>query len=210
MKYNYIADLSEVKELAEKDSAWIEIHRLGKWFHPKWKWMEGTVEMFNSFIKNFENNVIGRKIIFDQSHISTGSSAVGTGFVEKMKMRGDKLVAFVKFTNVGLDLIRNKGHIYFSPEYTDDYIDKELKKHHGPTLIGGALTMRPFLTNLNPIMLSENLENSCYGNTMFSDKTTNKEMMEKMIVELIAEYSKEMGISSEDIFKKLRKGLFSE
>lgn len=159
MKYSYLSDLSEVIELQEQKAAWIDLHRLGRWHHPRHGVLTGTVEKFKSFIANWRSNVLGRKVIFDKSH---DFNQGGTGFLQDMKIDGNKLKGLVEFTPFGIDLIRNKGFIYFSPEYRDSFLNKETRENHGPTLMGGALTPRPFLTNLTPIVLSEEIDNSYF------------------------------------------------
>lgn len=194
MNYCYVTDISEVKELTHKDTAWIEIHRLGKWKHPEYGEMEGTPTLFNSFINNWKNNVLGRQLIFDKNHRPDDG---GTAFVKEMKVEGDRLKARVKFTPFGLDLVRNKAFVYFSPEYTDNYKSKETGKGHGPTLVGGALTLRPFLTNLNPIVMSKNLEDKFFYNCL------PKTIKEDDVMEVIRELADESNNSVEQIAKRL-------
>ena len=74
-----------------------------------------------------------------------------------IKERIDELKALVEFTPWGLELVEGKGFKYFSPEYRDSYIDKETGKEYKNVLYGGALTNRPFLTNLAPVILSEDI-----------------------------------------------------
>ncbi|HDH45468.1 MAG TPA: methyltransferase domain-containing protein [Thermococcus sp.] len=161
-KYYYLSSLSdEERKLAEKDcKAWIEIFRIGKWKHPQYGWIVATREMFESFIRNWKNKVIGRELSFDFHHRPEWGAAA---WVKDMKIEGDRLKAYVEFTPRGCEAVKNKEFIYFSPEYVDDYVDKENPSiHYGPTLLGGGLTNTPFLTNLAPIVLSECVENQMY------------------------------------------------
>lgn len=194
MNYYYVTDISGTKELTHKDTSWIEIHRQGKWHHPEYGKMEGSNKLFNSFISNWKNNVIGRRLIFDKNHKPDDG---GTAFVQDIKIEDDRLKALVKFTPFGLDLVRNKGFIYFSPEYTDNYVDKENKRSHGPTLLGGALTLRPFLTNLRPIVMSKNLEDRIYHNYLSND------IIEDDVLKILEELAEEHKISITDLTSKL-------
>lgn len=155
--YYYLTDISDI-ELEVKDdkkSAWIEIFREGEWNHPKHGVIKGTKKLFNDFIDNWKNNVLGRDISFDKTHNPEDGA---TGWVKNIKIFGDKLKALVEFTPWGIELIEQKGFKYFSPEYRDSYIDKESGKEHKNVLFGGGITNRPFLTNLAPIVLSEDMD----------------------------------------------------
>ncbi len=159
--FYYLTDISDIKFLEEGDkkSAWIEIFREGVWTHPKHGVIEGTQKLFGDFINNWEQNVLGRQVAIDKNH---NPDEGATGWIKDLKVFGDRLKAFVEFTPWGLDLIQNKGFRYFSPEYTSKYTSKDTNKEIKNVLIGGALTLRPFLTNLNPIVLSEDIKLDSY------------------------------------------------
>lgn len=155
--YYYLTDISDI-ELEVKDdkkSAWIEIFREGEWNHPKHGIIKGTKKLFQDFIDNWKNNILGRDISFDKTHNPEDGA---TGWVKGMKIVGDRLKALVEFTPWGLELIEQKGFKYFSPEYRDSYTDKESGKEYKNVLFGGGITNRPFLTNLAPIVLSEDMD----------------------------------------------------
>ena len=155
--YHYLTDISDIL-LEEKDgkkTSWVEVFREGEWNHPKWGIIKGTKKLFNDFIDNWKNNVLGRDIALDKTHNPEDGA---TGWVKDMKIVGDRLKALVEWTPWGLDLIENKGFKYFSPEYRDSYIDKENGKEYKNVLFGGGITNRPFLTKLAPIILSEDMD----------------------------------------------------
>jgi len=159
--YYYLTDISDI-QLEEKDgkkSSWIEVFRIGKWNHPKYGIIEGTTKLFGDFIKNWKDRVLGRDISLDKTHEPSDGA---TGWVQELKIKGDRLLALIEWTPWGIELIEQKGFKYFSPEYRDVYVDKESGKEHKNVLFGGALTNRPFLTDLAPIVLSEDLENQCF------------------------------------------------
>lgn len=159
-KFYYLTDISDIQleEKEGKKSAWIEIFREGKWNHPKYGEVEGTKDIFKNFINNWKNNVLGRDIAIDKTH---DPSEGATGWIKDLKIDGDRLKAFVEFTPWGLELIEQKGFKYFSPEFVSKYRDKENpEKEYSNVLFGGALTNRPFLTNLAPLILSEDFQKS--------------------------------------------------
>ncbi len=154
--FYYMTEIDEkiLKELEDKTMITIDVFREGKWQHPTWGQIEGNKSLFNDFIKNWKGNIVGRDLIFDKNHRPEDG---GTGIVKDLFIDGDKLKAKVELTNFGIDLIKNRGFRYFSPEYTSKYTNKETGNIVENVLLGGALTLRPFLTNLSPIILSEQL-----------------------------------------------------
>ena len=159
--YYYISDISDIQleEKEGKKTSWIEIFRIGEWLHPKWGKIEGKKKLFNDFIDNWKNNVLGRDVAIDKTHNPEDGA---TGWVKDMQIVGDRLKAFIEWTPFGIELIEQKGFRYFSPEYRDSYTDKESGKEYKNVLCGGGLTNRPFLTNLAPVVLSEDLESQCF------------------------------------------------
>lgn len=152
-KFYYLESLETI-ELENKKS-WLNIHRIGSWKHPTYGKIEGTFKKFEKMIENFENKVIGRDIPMDARH-SHGESL---GWIEKLKIVGEKLMALVSWTPVGEKIVKDRIFKYISPEYDENYQDKETGKKYGPTLIAIAATNFPFLTKLEPMALSEDLEN---------------------------------------------------
>jgi len=153
--FYYLTEIDDsiLKELEDKTTIIIDMFREGKWHHPSHGIIQGTKKLFNDFIKNWKENIIGRDIMIDKNHKPEDG---GTGLIKDLFIDGDKLKAKVELTNFGIDLIKNFGFRYFSPEYTSKYTNKETGAVVENVLIGGALTLRPFLTNLSPIVLSEN------------------------------------------------------
>lgn len=155
--FYYLTDISkiELQTDGEKSTTWIEIFREGKWNHPKHGVIEGNKKLFDDLINNWKSNVVGRDISFDKTHDPSDGA---TGWVKDLKVEGDRLKAFVELTPWGVDLIKNKGFRYFSPEYTSKYTHKETGVVYNNVLLGGGITNRPFLTDLNPIVMSEDIE----------------------------------------------------
>src|SRR3972149_3883202 len=161
-----------------KKSSWIEVFREGEWNHPKWGIIKGTKKLFNDFISNWKSNVLGREIALDKTH---NPEEGATGWIKDMKIVGDRLKALVEWTPWGVELIEQKGFKYFSPEYRDSYTDKESGNEHKNVLFGGGITNRPFLTDLAPIVLSEDLESQCF-------KTINNDELKEELWKALEEY----------------------
>lgn len=170
--YHYLYEIEEnlANKLEDKTIITIDIFREGKWTHPKYGEIVGDQKLFNDLITNWEKNVVGREIIFDKNHHPEDG---GTGIVKNLFVDGDKLKASVELTNFGADLIKNKGFRYFSPEYTSKYVNKETGLEIKNVLLGGALTLRPFLTNLAPIILEERFSDSLYQENIENTELSN-------------------------------------
>ena len=158
MKLCYVSEIN-TNEIQLKDGVHygrIEVFRVGKWKHPTYGWIKADLNMFENMIKNWKNKVIGRELSFDFHHRPEWGAAA---WVKDLKIEGDRLVAYVEFTPKGYEAVKNKEYLYFSPEYVENYIDKEdPSRQYGPTLLGGGFTNTPFLTNLAPIAISKHLE----------------------------------------------------
>ena len=199
--YHYLTDISDIQleEKEGKKSSWVEIFREGEWNHPKWGVIKGTKKLFNDFISNWKNNILGREIAIDRTH---NPEEGATGWVKDMKIVKDRLLAMIEWTPWGIELIEQKGFKYFSPEYRDSYTDKENGKEYRNVLFGGGITNRPFLTNLAPIVLSEDIENQCFKqeNTgrikedfwlLLEEYTDHDEEKIKSIMDAMDKYMKE-------------------
>ena len=151
-KFYYLESLETI-ELEGKKS-WLNIHRVGTWSHPTYKKIEGSIKKFEKMIANFDNEVIGRKVPMDTRHDHGGA----LGWVEKLKIVGEKLMALVSWTPLGEKVVKQRIYKYVSPEYDESYEDKETGKKYGPALLAIAATNFPFLTKLEPMALSEDLE----------------------------------------------------
>ncbi|HUW49218.1 MAG TPA: phage protease [Patescibacteria group bacterium] len=155
-------------QLAEKSkTVRVQCLKAGIFRHQWYGTLRFNSDFFQSMIRNFEADVPQERIAFDFKHNSQDGAAA---WVESLEEDGKGLWAEVELTAKGLKAIKEKEFLYFSSEYTEDYIDykfkegtdekgnaveEETKISHGPTLLGGGLTNRPFLKGMAPVTLSE-------------------------------------------------------
>ena len=190
----------EAIQLADKPVD-IQILKKGRFRHPWWGVLRFDDPFFEKLIKNFDNDVPQESIAFDFKHNPDWGAAAWVKKLYKDEASGD-LMATVDLTGRGKDSIKSKEFRYFSSEYTDDYIEysfedeivdglvqeKEIKVSHGPALLGGGLTNRPFLKGMKPLFLSED------GDMVELEELTEPEEvtkeMEKTLEELKAEQEK--------------------
>ena len=85
------------------------------------------------------------------------------GVIKKLFLMNNdtELWAQVEWTKKGREDILDKRYVYVSADINFNYMDNETKVEHGPTLNGAALTNRPFIKNMAPVIeLSEHKFNN--------------------------------------------------
>ncbi len=218
----------ESKKFEDKNVIEIECLKSGKFRHPWYGVMSFDEKFFNNIIKNFEANIPNPEIAFDFKHQPDWGAAA---WIESLFVKRGNLFARASLTKKGRQSILDKEFRYFSIEYTDDYVEylftenetKEGKKietektvSHGPTILGGGLTNRPFIKGMGPVSLSETgeiieMEEVLEGN-LNENLNKNKEVkveMDKTLEELKAEQEeikKKLAEIEEDKDEKMKKG----
>jgi len=134
------------------NSSEIEILKVGNWEHPIYGELIITEERLKRFKENFDLG-IRKGVAIDVEHKSDEGAV---GWVKNLTIKDDSLFALVEWTNEGIQLIRNKKFRFFSPEFDDYYEDAKTGEEFRDVLIGGAITNRPFLQDLQEVVLSEN------------------------------------------------------
>jgi hypothetical protein len=129
----------------------IEILRVGKWLHPIYGELVVTQGRLQRFKENFDKGV-RKGIAIDDEHKSDEGAV---GWVKDVRVKPDVLTALVEWTPEGIQLIRNRKYRFFSAEFDDIYEDAKTGEEFRDVLIGGAITNRPFMQNLQEIILSE-------------------------------------------------------
>lgn len=148
------ADRVDARSLARsgKRETVVTVTRTGEFYDPRYGSFEITRAMLSSMVDNFKAGVVGQQIFVDKTHDPEEGAA---GTIKELFLDQGKLRARVEWTAFGLDLIQKRGFIYLSAEFHEDWVDNEKRQHHGPTLLGAALTTRPVIKHLDPIQLSE-------------------------------------------------------
>jgi len=165
----------------------IPFFRLGKWRHPVYGPIEGTQAKFDAIKENFRRNVLGRPPFVRLGHAKESAPTFGDApaeaWVHDIIQEGDVLYALAHPTSDGIvDAVRKKKFRFASPEYVEDYMDKETGAKAGPTLMAIALTNEPFLTRLpETVVLADPPE------TIYLDYEEVKEPMENDILKKLSE-----------------------
>lgn len=195
-----VVELDE--DISSDDDSWIEILRTGKWNHPQYGKIEVSEHDLDQFIQNFKNNVRGVDLAVDQAHKPDEGAA---GWFKELKKQGSSLLARVEWTPLGKWLVENGVFRYFSPEFSFKYKDPEKGTEYRNVLFGGALTNRPFIKGMSPVLMSEEIaeEITAQELALITDRLFFEEAGEgageKDDEELVAELSEATGKSPEQI-----------
>lgn len=133
-------------------NSWIQIMKTGEFKHQNYGDLKITPADLHQFKENFDKNVRGVDLAVDIGHEDNHKAVA---WFKELKVDGDKLMAKVEWTEEGAKLVKNGEYRYFSPEFAFTYKDAESGKQFKDVLLGGAITNRPFLKNMDPIEMSE-------------------------------------------------------
>jgi phage I-like protein len=147
-----MVDLAFLMSESATAENWIQIMKAGEFDHPGFGKLKITPADLHQFKENFDKKVRGVDLAVDVAH-EPDKGAVA--WFKELKVDGDKLMAKVAWTEEGATLIKSGKYRYFSPEFTFSYTDAESGKQFKDVLLGGAITNRPFLKNMDPIEFSE-------------------------------------------------------
>jgi hypothetical protein len=152
---------------------WQPVHVIGKWSIPHG--VSGPIQftraMGESFIRNFKANVLRRRVPLDERHL-TEQNGVALAWLEELRWgqegeglpgapepsgHGDILYGRWDYNQLGVQRLSDRNYLYFSPQYSLNYQDKQVGTEYGPTLLAVAGTNDPFIRNMrdsqgNPAM----------------------------------------------------------
>jgi phage I-like protein len=160
----------DASRLTNTNEAWVNIANLGEYVHDEYGMVEFTREKFDSWKRNLTSGVMGGKlsdgtygIAVDYNHSmdinASPNEQKAAGYLKDLKLELDgdieRVFAFIEFTPKAAEGIRNKEWAWFSISEVSNFTDQKTGKDVGNTLLGGALTNRPFVNDLMPIQLSD-------------------------------------------------------
>lgn len=144
--------LSQRVELADGTTqSWVTITRTGTFSDPRYGSFDITPVMLAQMVENFNKRVLGQDVFFDVAHRPNDGAAAK---ILKLAVEGTKLRALVEWTAFGIEAVKDRGFVYLSAEYHENFIDNEKQQPHGCVLLGAGLTTRPVIKNLDPVQLS--------------------------------------------------------
>jgi len=124
----------------------VQLLRAGTFEHGWYGKIRIDSELYDALIRNFDERVRGVDIALDVEHQPEEGAA---GWFRRLFTddNGETLWGEVEWTPKGLALVGGKVFKYLSMEYDLAYVDEE-GVLRGPTMLGAALTNRPFLKRM--------------------------------------------------------------
>ncbi len=145
--------------------------RIATFKHPWYGDLYFDHDLFESFIDNFETDVVGTKLAIDAEHRRNGMlGGMALAWVDKLFV-GDDNVFHIHATptETGMEYL-GKEYKYASIEYHPRFSDQETGIEYGPTLMACAATNHPFVHRNAPIdtVGFENVEQTLSGVFFFA------------------------------------------
>lgn len=141
----------------------VQVFRTGTFYHPLYGRFTITPETLRLMQDNFRRvrPKSPTEMPVDYEHMSMSSQvAPAAGWVKGVSTDGHGLFADIEWTEAAAAKIAAKEYRFISPEFLLHYTDKETGRDVGAVLLCVALTNRPFIEGMRPVMLSRELEAS--------------------------------------------------
>lgn len=160
------------KEVTAPDE--LMVFRKGVFNHPFFGHFALTEEMLRKMKENFDNSVRRIDIAGDWEHRASTAPFWLDEVV--LKNKDSELWVNIGWTKAGRESVEAQDYRYTSGEFDDNYKDAETAQEFGPTLLGVALTNRPFIKGMQPITaLSESVEEFLEGKLKENEPMTKEE-----------------------------------
>jgi len=131
-----------------------------------------TEEMLSDFVDNFNEGVYGTEVQVNLGHNRDGEAA---GWIKRLFTEGERLMAEVEWTPIGVEKITNKQYRFTSSEFSLSYPHYKTGEKVKNVFIGCALTNIPAMKGMAPVQLQEqyqyfinNLKNMDTLNELFA------------------------------------------
>lgn len=124
--------------------------------------VEITSEMLQDIVANYDKGVRGQDISIEyNTHDNDDGQNPAAAWFKKLSLSEDKksLLGQVEYTPTAKQMIEDKEYKYLSVEIEPLYEDEKGKLHNN-VLLGATFTNRPAVKGLNPLKLSENINNN--------------------------------------------------
>ena len=152
----------QIKLAGKGNKGEIQLLRVGKFHHPKYGVFEITSDILATMVRNFKEvkPKPPTELVVDYEHQSTIPDIIATaaGWVEDVYIKAKGLFAKVRWTDEAAELIKADKYRFISPQFDLNDSDKETGKEIGACLLSVALTNRPFLDGMIPVVLCESQE----------------------------------------------------
>lgn len=190
----------------------IQLFKTGTYHDPRYGKFDITPQMLLAMKKNFDEKARGIDLAVDYAHDSDKNAAAWIKSIT-LTDNNTKMFAEVEWTGSGKKALTDKEYRYISPDFSNNFVHNETKKEFGPTLNGAALTNRPVIKGMVPVVQLSEIEieiepeseitNDNKGETM-DPKDQKIAELEKMVADLKAKLEgKDMSAEMGDMKKQL-------
>lgn len=181
----------------------VQVLKTGVFTDPRYGKFEITLKMLSEMVDNFKKGVRGVKPAIDFKHDSEAEAAAWMKDVyTKPGAKPGVTELWVKpdWTAMGCKSLSDRTYGYLSADFSQNYQDNEEGKFHGAVLLGAALTNRPVIKNMQPVIqLSE-------GDRMFKKLSETKKLADisPEDLEKVSALVEQLGASSiEELMAKI-------
>jgi phage I-like protein len=184
--------LSEANQ-GEEFPAEVQILKTGSFKDPRYGRFEITEKLLSELVSNFKKGVRGIKPAIDFKHDTEAEAAAWiTDVWTKTVGTVTELWAKPDWTGLGRRSLSDKTYGYLSADFSQNYEDNELGVKHGAVLLGAALTNRPVIKGMKPVIqLSE-------GDTMSKPEDKKLADLQPADLEKISALMEQFKVSSID------------
>lgn len=164
--FTFCSEVGALQAPDNENMQWVHALSIGEYDHPTHGKLVFTPERIRRFVDSVKSKVRGIDPDIDYDHkkdVAKGMSAAG--WVRDAEQRDNGLWLLVEWTKRAAQAIADKEYRYFSTEFVDEWTSPDGNKFTD-VVLGGGLTNRPFLKNLEPVNLSELTDTDNKENTM--------------------------------------------
>lgn len=173
----------------------MQLLKVGTFFDPRYGKVEVTQQMLLQMVKNFADNVRKIPIMLDAGH---NSDKEAYGWFKKLETRrGDtELWADIKLTPLGQKALSDELYALTSADFDTAYKDNETRKEYGCVLLGAALTNRPVVKGMTPVIQLSEDQAPCYDHVKEHLMANPEDPFSKKVAKLIGEgYDKDQAVA---------------
>jgi len=141
----WIVGRIELENVDGEEFVHIPAARVATFKHPWYGELYFDQDFYESMIDNFNTGVLGTDVAINAEHSKGPYGDAALGWIEEPTLSSDGTFDLkVKPTPTGKSLFGNE-YRYASMEVMQNFIDQETGIEYGPTLVGCAITNRPFV-----------------------------------------------------------------